>query len=580
MKRFVPLFLALTAFALRAFAIAEPASPAALPEKLLHGDSDPSYPAEGARRLEAGKALLEQGDLAGAQEEFNKAEVADSYEAMVYFYQAVAFYRQGNYERALRCAETGEGVVRDDLNYGSPPRADSPERLQRFKELQDLIKQKAAAVAKGDPDTFIREGDEAYGKGLQAKAAAAYAKAFRADPTRGETGLKAASLYADRLKNLLEAAILWQEVIAAGEPHATAGRVEVQSHRDALDALFREGFNQRDQWRQNQEPSAALRLAQAFPESTELQIELAVLSARRGKVADMINHLQAASRLGMSADDFLAQVDFIDYLAKNGGVDAAVSQPLVTFVRDAYGEQPITAIRTELKRRTDETARLAREKAEKERQARLAAERKELTTWRNVQWLQAVQEVNSLISAHNNLEIEMALVTPGKKKQRTRSAITRFNSFAAEGGSYRFKLWYRNTVVWLANGVASPTAHEELISLPSFAPLREITVSPSPWLPLSTSVQPADPGTRALAREVSLVFNSPARIHRNQTMTYEYETEDGTTGYTNEYNTDTSVVIHALLQDGEVARLRALFQQLAQLDAAGSDLEKLRQLRK
>src|SRR6187431_48838 len=121
------------------------------------------------------------------------------------------------------------------------------EQLQRFKELADTIQAKQESVKALGPqvdpakkkqefDDSLRAGDEAYGKGLLAKAAAAYAKAFRADPTQGEIGLRAAMLYGDRLKNLTEAAVLWQQVLAAGEPHATTARAELQSHREALDA--------------------------------------------------------------------------------------------------------------------------------------------------------------------------------------------------------------------------------------------------------------------------------------------------------------------------------------------------------
>ena len=53
-----------------------------------------------------------------------------------------------------------------------------------------------------------------------------------------------------------------------------------------------------------------------------------------------------------------------------------------------------------LQRRADETVRLAREKAEKERQARLATERKDLTAWRDIQrWLLIALALTLLLEA-------------------------------------------------------------------------------------------------------------------------------------------------------------------------------------
>lgn len=574
LPRLLPCLLAL-AFLAQPLRAAE-AKPKVLPEKVSHGDSDPSYPAEAARRIEAGKALLDSGDLEGAWKEFELAERAESADPMSYFYRAVIAYRRGDFPLALRMAELGRDIANENVY-----RADQPvdEELtataKRLTELHDTIKAKADAnPGAGNAIALLRTADEAYASGLLAKAAAAYAEAFRAAPTRGEVGLKAATLYADRLKSPLEAARLWQQVLTAGEPHATTARAELQSHRDVLDAVLAAGLAQRDQWRSRSDTTEPLRLAEAFPESTELQIELALLFARKGPVETMIKHLQAASRLGHSVDDFLARKEFVDHLQQAGGLEAATGKAFASFVRDAYGEETLTTIRTELKRRADEIARLAREKAEKERQAKIAKELKELSTWRNAERAKAVAEVNALISARNDIEVEMAEVKPGKKQQ-PRGTSTRSTSFSFDGGKYWFLFTNRSDSH--RRGLL-PTEFVTRVSISSFAPLAQLEVWPSSWEFNDSRMRagddpvrflPANPTYRALCKKVDFAWSTAPSIHTEVFS-------GGQLSYAIDYG---NVSISVMLEDQEVARLRQLFGELAKGDSAGNNLEKLRQLR-
>jgi hypothetical protein len=127
-----------------------------------------------------------------------------------------------------------------------------------------------------------------------------------------------------------------------------------------------------------------------------------------------------------------------------------------------------------------------------------------------------------------------------------------------------------------------------LFSLPSFAAFREIKTWPSSWEPQPVRLGepgsaifnlPADPGYRALGREVRLYFNLPGNIRHQMQVTYEYETADGSTGYGSTSDSNSEVSIQAMLQEAEIARLKGLFEKLARLDAAGSDVDKLQQLR-
>lgn len=552
-------------------------TPAPLPETRSHGDSPPSYPAECARRIEAGKRLLDSGDLKGAWREFDLAERAESAEPMSYFYRAVIAYRQGDYPVALKMADVGRDIANENVYRADKPvDADLTATALRLTELYDTIKAKADAnPGQGNAVALLRSADEAYANGLLAKAASAYAEAFRADPTQGEVGLKAATLFADRLKNPLEAARLWQQVLAAGEPHATVARAELQSRRDVLDAVLREGLAKRDQWHnRGVDVTEPLSLAEAFPESTDLQVELAVLFFRKGSVESMVKHLQSASRLGLSADDFLARRDIVDFLQQTGGLEkTGVGKALATFVRDAYGEEALTTIRTELKRRSDEIARLAREKTEKERLARLAKELRELNTWRHTERMKAVHEVNALLSSRNGIEVPTARVTPDKH-DRSRSSRTRANSFAYENGQYVLRS--DNTIaIYYANGRITTSGETETSTFTSVGTFAGLTARPSNWLDVTTETafQPAA-GFRQLCQLLSFTFSSGVISRRVVWRDY----NGAATSHLDTAN-QPHILLQAMVTEPEILRFRQLFLRLAQLDQAGDNLVKLRQLR-
>jgi tetratricopeptide (TPR) repeat protein len=576
------LLLILSLLIVSASAASDIPGPASLPESVPHGDSPATHPAEAARRLLAGKALLEQGEVEPAMAEFNRALAADDGQPLVYFYQAVAAYRLGDYPRALQRAENGAGVVADIYAYGTPT-AETDALAARFKELKDAIQKKLAETggkAGENPEAkkrefaaAMKEGDEAYGKGLAAKAATAYTRAYRADPTQGEIGLRAASLHADRLKDLFEAALLWQQVLAGGEPHATAARAELQARRDALDSLLREGLGRREQWRRSGDPAEALRFAAAFPESTELQVELAILFARQGRVDEMIAHLEAASRLGLSADDFLAQKEFVDYLEKSGGINSAGGLRLSGFVRDAYGASTLATIGTELKRRADEVARAAREKAAQERQAILAAERQKLGGRRDARRKVLVNEASQIFSRRNNVEVETAGATPSKYNQGRRHLMYRATQFSFDGQAYVLSTDLLNRSV-RKNGATTDSGNTYTYMISSFASFRAAATQPSNWIDydVNSPFQVLGPN-RALCKRLEINFT--AGVVLEQAV---YRDANGDVSRNPELRDYSQVSVGVMLDDAEVARLQELFAELARLDAAGNNIEKLRAL--
>lgn len=600
MSRLLPLLLALTVLAQPAFAIDIP-DPASLPEKKLNGDSDPTYPAECARRLLAGKAFLDSGDLEKAQAEFAAATKADESEPWVYFYRAVVAYRLADYPEALRLANSGIGGVNDVFAYGDPT-DETKAQLARFTELRDAIQVKLDATGgragenplkkKQEFADALKEGDDAYAKGLLAKAAAAYAKAFRADPTQGEIGLRAATLYADRLKNLLEAARLWQQVLAAGEPHATAARAELQSHRDALDKLLRSELAELHNWivglvlyvngvRTNKDPAEALRLAEAFPESVELQVELALLYAGNDNIEETVAHLQSAARLGLSADDFLARKEFIQSFTRIS-LDSAKGRPLAEFVRDAYGDDTLGKIRTELKRRadevarqTEETKRRAREQVEKERKARLAAELKELSAWREEQRNKTIAEANDLLSARSEIEVGYVDAKTGKKRSSNLNKVKFGTSFYRTPEGYELRGGLK-TLYYRKNGLLDNiVGFVETNKIPSFARFREATIRTSHWWSeiYSTNQWLPEAGYRPLCNTIILQFGAGI-LQRSVTR----QVDDDFTQEPDLVN-QSSIELALLLAPEELPRLQQAFARLAELDAVGNDLEKLRQLR-
>lgn len=580
MKR---LTLLLFALALLSAALADDIpDPDTLPEKVQKGDMDPEYPAEMARRLRDGKAFLENGELEKAQEELARAEKAALHQ-MVYFYQAVVAYRLGDYPRALQRANEGLGVLSDIRSYGDPT-PETAAQEQRFGELRDAIQAKLDATGgKAGPDprrvrqefeAAEQEANEAFAQGLPAKAANAYARAFRLDPTRGELGLRAATLYADRLNNPLEAARLWQQVLAGGEPHASAARLELQSHRDVLDGVLQAGLAKRQRWR-GQGPAEALQLAEAFPESTDLQVEIALIHAFKGQVDAMIEHLQAASRLGMGLDEFRAQRDFLNFFEVSG-VDTPAGRRLASFLRDAYGDETIMAtLRTEVKRRADERVRLEREKAEKERQARIAAEFKELDAWRSAERRKVVAEAGQLLNRHNGIEVEVLYLPPPvtKSQSKPRNLATNSTQFSWDGRVYDLH-WELNNRSVRRNGAVNGYDRSERYTFASTASFAAINVKPSTWLQLYVDgdFQVVEP-YRALCRLVEISF-------RNQVVRQQTDWHDlGNDPSPRRTATTSTATINVMLTDAEVARLQWLFARLSQLDGAGDNVGKLRQLR-
>lgn len=519
-------------------------------------------PAEYTRHLDAGKALLDRGDIDGAQQELLQATKTDGTQKWAFFYLAVTYYRQGDLQRAVEASLTAYQNVGED-------REDANTKIF---ELRHFLERRIEA------NTFRDEGDQAYNSGLIAKAAHQYAWAYELDGTQGDLALKAAALYADRLDRLFDAALIWQDVVHGAEPHATAARAELQSHREALDALLRRYLTHRDEW-----PMDTNKLAQAFPESMEMHVEIAADYAKMDAASAVANHLGAAIRLGYTKEALVARSEFVDLTGisdENGRGDE-----FREFVRDAYGDDVLTKMKTEAKRRSDEVARIAREKAEKERLAKLEQERKEklakleqerkqLNAWRNAERLKILQSVNNLFGDHNGVEVDLL---PGpkvaKKKKTPRKTITRTTTLSIGGGHYNLVTKERIRVY---RDKTPETAWDHTVSIPSFAGFVNVVVEPSTWAEATDPDFVAGMPHTPLCKSALLIFSGPTRISIDHALV-DAATGQRLTGSTED--SGAAVRFNLMIGDPDVPRLKPLFDLLAKLDAAGADLDKLRAVR-
>lgn len=291
-------------------------------EGWVEGDAYIGPTADFDLALERGRHLLDQGQAADALLEFRKAIDAGVAEYQGYLFAAIASYRLGDLASAAQDGKNALPLIQPD---------DTNADAQKAREVIAMILKK---------NTFAQkraEGDAAYGDGLMAKAADAYAAAFAADPSASEVGLKAAGLFADRLNRLLDAAVIWQTVIHQAGASAAAAQSEWVRHQQALDQLLASTLSHQDEWRKSPDLTDPLHLAQAFPDNQELQLILAECYADANDETKTVKYLKNASRLGLTFEQFAKQAIFAERIA------AEPEGPLAAFVRDAFGSDQLDA---------------------------------------------------------------------------------------------------------------------------------------------------------------------------------------------------------------------------------------------
>lgn len=271
--------------------------------------------------FDRGQALLDRHDPAGALIEFKRAAAADPDSAQPLLYCAIASYRAGDLDAA-------ESYGRAALTHANGA------ETKQISDVVALIKQRRARAE------HLREADFAYGDGRFAKAAAAYAAAFAADPDATDAALKAAALYADRLNRLLEAAVLWHRVIAHGGADAEAAHAQLAQRHRALDQLLAAQMKDSRYWTNDPRPIEKSHLAEAFPDSLELYRRLAdVYASRREATAPA--YLKRAMQLGLTFDQY-SKLDGIRYR-----LAFEPHSELANYAADAFGADAVTALTRE-----------------------------------------------------------------------------------------------------------------------------------------------------------------------------------------------------------------------------------------
>jgi tetratricopeptide (TPR) repeat protein len=259
--------------------------------------------------IEKGKTLLQGGKHSEAFQQLQKAMTADPAHYESYFYLAVTSYRMGN----LSAAE----------EYGKQAQARAPESDKA--SVQEMMK---VITEKRKFERHEQAGDEAFNKGLMARAADEYRQAYLLFPNQGQVGLKAAAIYAERLDQPLDAALLWTRIAASGdEKSAAAARAGLVQHERALEGVYKERMAAA-------KIDGLLLLIEVFPHRVDPRFAAAVHFAGRRDVDQAVRHLSEAIKIGIPSSKIAEQPEFRALLAHGGD-----GSPFDRFLNDAFGAE-------------------------------------------------------------------------------------------------------------------------------------------------------------------------------------------------------------------------------------------------
>jgi tetratricopeptide (TPR) repeat protein len=285
-----------------------------------------------------------------------------------HYYVGVAYLALGKFDEAQVAAE-------ESLRHASD------ESKPQVEKLVAVIKE--TRETEGQSDALEKEGDKAFENGLAAKAANLYRKAYLVAPTRGTPGLKAAVIYADRLDQLLDAAVLWNKIVEAGdEASAAQAKDKLIQNTKALDQLYKEksGVSTLANW---------LPLLEAFPNRHDLRLSVAALYAQERNVEKTIEHLAKAVKVGASVSQ-VAEERAFSHLLMSDSKDGAFE----TFLNDAFGAKLVSRLKEQHRQEQARRADIERQKEIKriQEQARARAESARVAEAMRQRQLQEQQE--------------------------------------------------------------------------------------------------------------------------------------------------------------------------------------------
>jgi hypothetical protein len=409
----------------------------------------------------SGKSKLDAGKIDEALSDFQYAVLLDGNQSEGFFYLAVASFRLGDHAAALEYGQAAVAVAKDREKLRAQELVDA---IRKAKETEDLA----------------RQGDEAYGKGLNAKAADLYARAFQRSPDRGDLGLKAATLYGNRLGRLFEAAVLYQEVIASGdaEAAATAG-LELGALHEPLQKLYREELPRAVE---RHDLSTLEKLSKAFPHELQPRLEVAALRALSGDGGAVADWLGEAVKLGADYDEVKARAVFLDLWEND-------SPAFKAFIDDAFGSTAVSDMNQRLKTRQAKLAderRVAAEKARAEQAAREKRQREEQLAREQAAREEAAQPLRAQLRKPVVAELDRLLQASAVKRIGYRAEAKFF------GGSEKNFSEYHVSIGLQENGyivkhtnvfehwryAGAKTYETKTFHVESFSALVGVTVSP------------------------------------------------------------------------------------------------------
>lgn len=299
-----------------------------------------------------------------------------------YYYVAYAHFNLGELEQAR--AAVGEAL-----------RLSPEDARPKITELSGLIGKEMGG--KDQSNQHVAAADEAFNAGLMAKAASLYAKAYESAPGEGRLGLKAASIYAQNLGQLLEAATLWNK-LAVSQDATTAAQAQgkLEEYAKDLEQAYRESTV-------SPTLESLTALLPAFPRRGELWLAVAVFHARKNDVKATITHLAAAAKNGVTKDKVAEQKAFQDLMLEwdEGG-------HFESFLNDAFGDEVAQtfliqeAARKMEQKGRDEEAREAQRAEEKRRKVALLKEKVDQ------QRLKTINTINQFIARTHGVTLRVA----------------------------------------------------------------------------------------------------------------------------------------------------------------------------
>ncbi|MBF0324482.1 MAG: tetratricopeptide repeat protein [Alphaproteobacteria bacterium] len=301
------------------------------------------------------RLLLEGGGVEGALAASAEAVKLDPAGFKGHYYQGMALMGLGRFEEAQAAAAKALALAPESGRVAA----------EKLGDLVTIRKTEAEAE---------KTASAALADGLIGKAALAYERAWAAGRARPDLGLKAADLYANRLKTPVDAGRVLRQLIAALPGGAEAELAQAELHKIAptLRTIAQDHVGAA-RGLSGDEPLRRLEQAEAAdPTYPDIYVQRARTLARGTDGAALRGALKDLARMDLASPDLLGDLsDMAEWLKK---------PEIAAFLEDLVGRSQYEAVgkvlaaKAEDRRKADEVRRA---NALKEEQDRLAAQARE-----------------------------------------------------------------------------------------------------------------------------------------------------------------------------------------------------------